>query len=192
MWLQLGFWYTWVVLPIFVITAVFWVTRLNKVSFCAFAGSTCRPELPLHAPMLPYMPGVIGRHRACVPGKLQSACRAFFASQGLRMFPAMIIVPIMQIAWTLLSIISGMLYFKEYTSFTPLKAGMFGLGVVVSALGVQAAHARMQAWVCSHSGRMHLRLVDTAGLSALAALASHAVSTHSTRQAGINHCLLRS
>lgn len=33
--LQLGFWYTWVVLPIFVITAVFWVTRLNKVSLTA-------------------------------------------------------------------------------------------------------------------------------------------------------------
>ena len=33
--------------------------------------------------------------------------------QGLRLFPAMVIVPTMQIAWTLFGIISGMLYFEE-------------------------------------------------------------------------------
>lgn len=29
--LQLGNWYTWVVLPVFTFAALFWVTRLNKV-----------------------------------------------------------------------------------------------------------------------------------------------------------------
>ncbi len=59
------------------------------------------------------------------------------------MFPAMIIVPLMQICWTLFSIISGMLYFQEYTSFNPstakhgpLNAIMFTVGVLVS----KAAH----------------------------------------------------
>ncbi|GIL54886.1 hypothetical protein Vafri_10566 [Volvox africanus] len=82
---QLGNWYTWVVLPLFTFTALFWVTRLNK---------------------------------------------------GLRMFPAMIIVPLLQIAWTLFSIVSGMLYFQEYKGFTTLKAIMFPVGVLIVFIGV--------------------------------------------------------
>lgn len=53
-------------------------------------------------------------------------------SKGLRLFPAMVFVPTMQIAWTFFSIISGMLYFEEYTEFTPTSAVMFALGVAVS------------------------------------------------------------
>jgi hypothetical protein len=88
-------------------------------------------------------------------------------------FPAMVIVPLMQICWTLFSIISGLIYFQvylptpstgtdisnqyvfpfnwspptrnnthtrgcspfqEYLTFTPLKAGMFALGVIVSCI----------------------------------------------------------
>mmetsp|Transcript_29842 Transcript_29842/g.65998 ORF Transcript_29842/g.65998 Transcript_29842/m.65998 type:complete len:724 (-) Transcript_29842:358-2529(-) len=82
---QLGNWYTWVTLICFLISAGFWVTRLNK---------------------------------------------------GLRMFPALIIVPLMQIAWTLFSIISGMIYFEEYKTFTTLSACMFALGVTIVFLGV--------------------------------------------------------
>ncbi|GIL78938.1 hypothetical protein Vretifemale_8331 [Volvox reticuliferus] len=82
---QLGNWYTWLVLPLFLLTAVFWITRLNK---------------------------------------------------GLRMFSAMVIVPVMQISWTLFSIVSGMLYFQEYKGFTPLKSVMFPIGVLVVFVGV--------------------------------------------------------
>lgn len=82
---QLGNWYTWLVLPLFLMTAVFWITRLNK---------------------------------------------------GLRMFPAMIIVPVMQISWTLFSIVSGMLYFQEYLGFTLVKSIMFPIGVLVVFVGV--------------------------------------------------------
>jgi hypothetical protein len=49
------------------------------------------------------------------------------------MFPAMVIVPTLQIAWTLFSIVSGMLYFQEFRDFTPLSAGMFTAGLAVSA-----------------------------------------------------------
>ena len=55
-----------------------------------------------------------------------------FSLQGLRMFPAMIIVPLMQICWTLFSIVSGLLYFEEYEAFNALKGCMFALGVAVS------------------------------------------------------------
>lgn len=49
------------------------------------------------------------------------------------MFPAMVIVPTLQICWTLFSILSGMLYFQEYQEMGWLQASMFCLGVAVSA-----------------------------------------------------------
>lgn len=54
------------------------------------------------------------------------------APQGLTMFPAMVIVPTLQIAWTLFSIVSGMLYFREYRDFSPLSSAMFCVGLLVS------------------------------------------------------------
>eukprot|EP00798_Chlamydomonas_sp_ICE-L_P025205 gene25205-10848_t len=63
----------------------------------------------------------------------------FFMSrlnQGLGMFPAMLIVPLMQICWTLFSIISGMLFWQEYKVFTTLMAVMFTIGVLIVFVGV--------------------------------------------------------
>eukprot|EP00198_Chlamydomonas_reinhardtii_P012907 XP_001702244.1 predicted protein [Chlamydomonas reinhardtii] len=57
-------------------------------------------------------------------------------NQGLRMFPAMVIVPLMQICWTLFSIVSGMIYFEEYKGFTTLMWIMFPVGVVIVFSGV--------------------------------------------------------
>ena len=53
--------------------------------------------------------------------------------QGLREFPSSVIVPMMQISWTMFSILSGGIYFHEYRVFTPLSGSMFALGVAVSA-----------------------------------------------------------
>ena len=53
------------------------------------------------------------------------------------MFPAMVIVPTLQIAWTLFSIVSGMLYFKEYQDFAPLSSAMFVIGLAVRALALK-------------------------------------------------------
>ena len=44
----------------------------------------------------------------------------------------MVIVPTMQISWTLFSILSGGVFFEEYLAFTQLSTAMFVLGVVVS------------------------------------------------------------
>ena len=63
---------------------------------------------------------------------LRLPCPPLPPPQGLRLFPAMIIVPMMQIAWTLFSILSGLLYFQEYTTFTTTGAIMFAMGVLVS------------------------------------------------------------
>lgn len=81
--------------------------------------------------------------------------------QGLRLFPAMVIVPTMQIAWTLFAIVSGMLYFEEYLDFSGLSAAMFFTGVMVRGLagagpGGPAAHA-------CRSHREHLACSGFAG-----------------------------
>lgn len=49
------------------------------------------------------------------------------------MFPALIIVPALQICWTLFSILSGMLYFHEYEGMRAGPTAMFVIGVAVSA-----------------------------------------------------------
>ncbi len=117
---QLGNWYTWVVLPIFAFTALFWVTRLNKVGRATCGHRLRTPSGVLHPQ----------RH---VKEHLHAVSRTAPRSrlQGLRMFPAMLIVPLMQIAWTLFSIVSGMIYFQEYLGFTTLTAVMFTVGVLV-------------------------------------------------------------
>lgn len=51
----------------------------------------------------------------------------------------MVIVPLLQIAWTLFSIVSGMLYFQEYKGFTMLKAIMLPVGVAVRGGGQMRA-----------------------------------------------------
>ena len=82
---QLGSWFFWTCLLALVLTALFWVSMLNK---------------------------------------------------GLRLFPAVVIVPTMQISWTLFSIVSGMVYYQEYRTFSTLSACMFALGVGVVFVGV--------------------------------------------------------
>ncbi len=64
----------------------------------------------------------------CLPLGCPLSC-----SQGLRLFSVMVIVPLLQICWVLFSTVSGLVYFKEYESFSALQSGMFVLGIFVSA-----------------------------------------------------------
>ena len=54
--------------------------------------------------------------------------------QGLQLFPAIIIVPMMQISWTMFSILSGGIYFQEYMTLSVARGFGYGLGVAVSRL----------------------------------------------------------
>ena len=72
--------------------------------------------------------------------------------QGLKEFPSIVIVPMMQISWTLFSIVSGGIYFKEYRTFTLLSGFMFSLGVLVWCLIIELRLERLQlqrySWAC--------------------------------------------
>eukprot|EP00210_Caulerpa_lentillifera_P008458 g8070.t1 len=57
-------------------------------------------------------------------------------NKALKFFPALIIVPTMQISWTFFSIVSGMLYFQEYKDFEMLQGILFTLAVTVVFFGV--------------------------------------------------------
>ena len=54
------------------------------------------------------------------------------ALQALQLFPAIMIVPMMQISWTLFSILSGGIYFQEYRTMSAASGCGYGLGVSVS------------------------------------------------------------
>ncbi len=91
--------------------------RLCGVRAAAAAAAALRHER---------LPGGNGGHDVLFVG----SCGA----QALRLFSAVIIVPTMQIAWTLVSIVSGMVFYQEYKGMSALKSGMFAVGVVVSPL----------------------------------------------------------
>ena len=58
----------------------------------------------------------------------------------------MVIVPTMQISWTLFSIVSGGIYYQEYKGYNTLKSVMFAVGVAVRA-GSDLGPAWLPAWL---------------------------------------------
>lgn len=79
--------------------------------------------------------------------------------QGLRMFPALIIVPSLQICWTLFSILSGMLYFHEYEGMRAGPTAMFVIGVAVSSDNILSGNKGGSCTrVSTHLGLLSLAL----------------------------------
>ena len=56
--------------------------------------------------------------------------------QGLLLFPAVVIVPMLEIQWVLFIMVSGGLYFGDFETFSNLQLAMFGVGVFVLLLGI--------------------------------------------------------
>lgn len=56
--------------------------------------------------------------------------------QGLLLFPAVVIVPMLEIQWVLFIMVSGGLYFGDFEIFSKLQLAMFGVGVFVLLLGI--------------------------------------------------------
>jgi hypothetical protein len=58
--------------------------------------------------------------------------------QGLQLYDSLIIVPCMQLCFTLFGVVSGLLYFQVYNGMSQLQTAMFVLGVAVVCLGAGA------------------------------------------------------
>ena len=56
--------------------------------------------------------------------------------QGLLLFPAVVIVPMLEILWVLFIMVSGGIYFGDFEKFSQLQLAMFGVGVFVLLLGI--------------------------------------------------------
>eukprot|EP00873_Tetraselmis_striata_P006937 jgi/Tetstr1/427201/TSEL_017389.t1 len=76
---------------------------------------------------------------------LLAAIAVFWVSrmdQGIQIFDAVMIIPLLQLAWTLFGILCGGIYFAEFDAFTFLQASrpmltmMFALGVAIILVGV--------------------------------------------------------
>ncbi|XP_024523439.1 probable magnesium transporter NIPA8 isoform X1 [Selaginella moellendorffii] len=57
-------------------------------------------------------------------------------NDGLSMFDAILIVPMLQISWTTFSIFTGFVYFQEYRVFDGFRVCMFIVGIVALFVGI--------------------------------------------------------
>jgi len=129
---QFKSWFIYLMLPCFLFAAVFWITRLNKVRGWRWLAVVVEDDGKTEArpARAAVARAATAARQTAAPSKRHRSNHPTYP-QGLMMFPAMVIVPTLQIAWTLSSILSGMLYFKEYRDFGSLGASMFFLGLLV-------------------------------------------------------------
>ena len=59
-----------------------------------------------------------------------------YLNEGLRRFSSTYSIPVFQAFWILISVVSGLIFYREYEGFEPLDAALFSLGVVVTVVGV--------------------------------------------------------
>lgn len=82
-------------------------------------------------------------------------------NSGLRMFSALMIVPIFQSFWILVSVISGIVFFGEYSDIfgSPVNGVFFPLGLLITIAGVYylTRHAPMHEEPTSTVGRNRSR-----------------------------------
>ena len=59
-----------------------------------------------------------------------------YLNEGLRRFSSTYSIPTFQAFWILISVVSGLIFYKEYIGFQPIEAALFSLGVLVTVVGV--------------------------------------------------------
>eukprot|EP00890_Picochlorum_soloecismus_P005143 jgi/Picsp_1/562/NSC_00559-R1_protein len=57
-------------------------------------------------------------------------------NKALRLFPVSIIMPVLQVGWVILSMVSGSVYFQETADMGTVEKIMFGVGTVILIVGV--------------------------------------------------------
>ena len=57
-------------------------------------------------------------------------------NKALSLFPAATILPLMQVAWTLLAVLTGGIFFQEFATLQGRNSGLFALGILIMLAGV--------------------------------------------------------
>jgi len=116
--------------------------RLHGFLYAAVAG-TIGAQSVLFAKTLAEMVKNLGDAFASYQFYIILVCMAFtlvgqlrFLNMGLCYHPALLVVPIYQTHWVLVSIVAGGIYFEEFSSFTALSASMFMVGVIIALAGI--------------------------------------------------------
>ena len=92
-----------------------------------------------------------------------------YLNEGLRRFSSTYSIPVFQAFWILVSVISGLIYYKEYKGLDAFSTIMFGLGVSVTVGGVVML-SRRDTEDAHHSSGGHVKvegeetLVDVGGV----------------------------
>eukprot|EP00656_Telonema_subtile_P009459 TRINITY_DN14445_c0_g1_i1.p1 TRINITY_DN14445_c0_g1~~TRINITY_DN14445_c0_g1_i1.p1 ORF type:complete len:276 (-),score=62.92 TRINITY_DN14445_c0_g1_i1:57-884(-) len=63
-------------------------------------------------------------------------CQVHYLNQALKMFDALYVVPVYQIFWIVMGILSGLIFYQEYRNLDPVSSWMFAVGCVVNLVGV--------------------------------------------------------
>lgn len=63
-------------------------------------------------------------------------CQISYLNAGLKRFDALVMVPVYQSFWILMSVLGGIMYFEEYTTFTFIQTLMFPLGGFITMIGI--------------------------------------------------------
>ncbi|KAF0731957.1 hypothetical protein Ae201684_010908 [Aphanomyces euteiches] len=59
-----------------------------------------------------------------------------FLNGGLKRFDALVVIPVYQSFWILMSVLGGIMYFEEYVSMTSLEKYMFTAGGIITISGI--------------------------------------------------------
>ncbi|KAF0683504.1 Aste57867_24456 [Aphanomyces stellatus] len=63
-------------------------------------------------------------------------CQISFLNGGLKRFDALVVIPVYQSFWILMSVLGGIMYFEEYVSMTSMEKYMFTAGGIVTISGI--------------------------------------------------------
>ncbi|RLO08612.1 hypothetical protein DYB28_012407, partial [Aphanomyces astaci] len=63
-------------------------------------------------------------------------CQISFLNGGLKRFDALVVIPVYQSFWILMSVLGGIMYFEEYVSMTSVEKYMFTAGGVITISGI--------------------------------------------------------
>lgn len=83
-------------------------------------------------------------------------------NDGLKRFDAVYEVPVFQAFWILVSVLSGMALYKEYTVMSPTDMGLFSFGVLITLTGVIALSRRKPPSQTQSSSRVRSSSVSEA------------------------------
>lgn len=63
-------------------------------------------------------------------------CQVHYLNQALKLFDALYVVPVYQIFWIVMGILSGLIFYQEYRNLDPVSSWMFSVGCVITLVGV--------------------------------------------------------